>query len=143
MNSGHQKIQSIATSAAQISVLVNGHFIERPLWNAFINLEETSLVSDVIYEEEEIDSEDGLSECCHIIKETNPVKAQTTQEIEKENDEYNIEMSVSMMAYVADCIEETNEVKELKGCAHRRFRGLTPLQDHQGRGAGAQRKFRS
>ncbi|XP_067137289.1 uncharacterized protein [Centruroides vittatus] len=128
LNSGHQKTQDIAMSAAQISVLVNGHFIERPLRNAFINLEETSLVSDVIYEEEETDSEDGLLECCHIINKTNilsqiepPVKVQTNQEIEKENDVYNIETIVSTIAYVADCIEETNEVKELKDCAHRRF----------------------
>ncbi|XP_067127006.1 uncharacterized protein [Centruroides vittatus] len=49
-------------SPAEITSIVNGGFTLRPLFRAFWELEENSLVCDVIYEEDELDYEDVLSE---------------------------------------------------------------------------------
>ncbi|XP_023240538.1 uncharacterized protein LOC111638995 [Centruroides sculpturatus] len=49
-------------SPAQITSIVNGSYTLRPLYRAFLELEENSLVCEVIYEEEELDYEDALSE---------------------------------------------------------------------------------
>ncbi|XP_023225024.1 uncharacterized protein LOC111625988 [Centruroides sculpturatus] len=49
-------------SSAQITSIVNGGYTIRPLYRAFLDLEENSLVCDVIYEEDELNYEDDLSE---------------------------------------------------------------------------------
>ncbi|XP_023240546.1 uncharacterized protein LOC111639003 [Centruroides sculpturatus] len=49
-------------SPAQITSIVNGGYTIRPLYRAFLDLEENSLVCDVIYEEDELNYEDDLSE---------------------------------------------------------------------------------
>ncbi|XP_023236055.1 uncharacterized protein LOC111635347 [Centruroides sculpturatus] len=49
-------------SQAQITSIVNGDFTLRPLFKAFLDLEENSLVCNVIYEEDVLNYEDDLSE---------------------------------------------------------------------------------
>ncbi|XP_023227374.1 uncharacterized protein LOC111627925 [Centruroides sculpturatus] len=57
-----KNVPKIPLSPAQITSIVNGGYTLRPLYRAFLELEENSLVCEVIYEEDELDYEDALSE---------------------------------------------------------------------------------
>ncbi|XP_023210998.1 uncharacterized protein LOC111613878 [Centruroides sculpturatus] len=63
-----ENITNVPVSSAEISSNQHEHIRFRPLFNAFIELETYSLVSDIIYEEEEPYSTDDLSESGYSIE---------------------------------------------------------------------------
>ncbi|XP_067141200.1 eukaryotic translation initiation factor 4 gamma 3-like isoform X2 [Centruroides vittatus] len=112
VDSGHQDNHIAAMFAAQVAALANGTSIKSSLQNVSVNLEQASLVNNVIVEQQETDSNNRLSESDDFI-ETNVIlnengppdnRIDTIEEIKKEIDRPNVETNVSMMAQVIDCV---------------------------------------
>lgn len=111
VDSAHQDNHIAAMFAAQVAALANGTSIKSSLQNVPVNLDQASLVNNVIVEQQETDSNNRLSESDFIetnviLNENGPTdnRIDTLEEIKKEIDRPSIETKVSIMAQVIDCV---------------------------------------
>ncbi|XP_023224245.1 uncharacterized protein LOC111625341 isoform X2 [Centruroides sculpturatus] len=105
-----KNIPKASLSPAEITTIVNEGYTFRPLYRAFLKLEKYSLVSEIIYEEEEPDSADDLSESEYNIEsdmissEDDVSDNENTDEI---FEEYNVERNVLITPQHELCVCES------------------------------------
>ncbi|XP_067141891.1 DNA polymerase epsilon subunit 2-like [Centruroides vittatus] len=113
-NFDEQKSEDFDYSPEQLTETVDDLYIHRPLKWAFINLERFSLVNEIIYEEDEFESENASSEDDDSIHTNSELKnnEHSDDDVEsiKEIQQTNVESDASSISSIRDDIEEENFV---------------------------------